>query len=59
MESEGKQSSHRKLYETVVSNVASLQAKQEAVVSILRLALVDHSHFSFLLSQINWFCPSN
>ena len=59
MESEAKTSTHRKLYETVVSSVASGRAKEEAVLSILRLALTDHSHFCFLLTQVNWFCPSN
>ena len=59
MESEAITSTHRRLYETVVSNVATVQAKEEAVISILRLALTDNSHFSFLLTQVNWFSPAN
>lgn len=55
----GMQNSHRKFYEAVLSDSAEAETKRQAVLSILRLALTDHSHFSFLLSQINWFCPSN
>ena len=59
MDPEARASTHRKLYETIVSSVAEVKAKEEAVISVLRLALTDHSHFSFLLTQVNWFSPSN
>lgn len=28
-------------------------------MSIIKLAITDHSHFSFLLNQIDWFSQSN
>ena len=59
MENSVKSGAHRKLYETLVSSKSGVDTKKEAVLSIIRLALTDHSHFSFLLNQINWFSPSN
>lgn len=50
---------HRKYYEIVLSAASTLKAKEDAIISILKLAMTDDSHFSFLLNQIDWFCSSN
>ena len=59
MENDAKIVAFKKLYETVLSSGTNQEDKEKAILSILRLALTDHSHFSFLLNQINWFCPSH
>lgn len=52
-------SSDKKLYEIVLSSSSCDKDKEGAIMSILKLAIIDHSHFSFLLNQIDWFCNSN
>lgn len=36
-----------------------MESKKEAVLSLIKMAVSDHSHFSFLLNQVDWFCESN
>lgn len=50
---------YRKYYEVVLSTASTSETKHQAVMSILKLAMTDDSHFSFLLNQIDWFCTSN
>ena len=49
----------RKLYETVLTKDVEIDMKKEAVLSLIKMAVSDHSHFSFLLNQVDWFCESN
>lgn len=53
------QTDSKKLYEMVLGEGTDLEVKREAVLSIIKLAFADHSHFSFLLNQVNWFGESN
>lgn len=59
MESTSKLVHSKKLYETVLTNESGEEAKREAIVGIIKMAVSDHSHFSFLLNQVDWFCPAN
>jgi len=59
MDNSHKNMQSKKLYETVLTSGVEAEVKREAVVGIIRMALTDHSHFAFLLNQVNWFCESN
>jgi hypothetical protein len=59
MDNSHKNMQSKKLYEVVLTTGVEAEVKREAVLSIIRMALTDHSHFSFLLNQVNWFCESN
>ena len=48
-------SGHRRLYEVILSNNSSIQEKEMAIMSLLKLSFTDHSHYNFLFNQINWF----
>lgn len=47
------------MFKTVLDQEVDQGSKREAILSIIKMALSDHSYFSFLLNQVNWFCESN
>ena len=49
----------KKVYGTILATDAGEEAKKEAILSLIKMAVSDYSHFSFLLNQVDWFCTSN
>lgn len=49
----------KQVFKTVLDQEVDQGSKREAILSIIKMALSDHSYFSFLLNQVNWFCESN
>lgn len=48
-------SQHKKMHEIILTAEVDIQSKKDAIFSIIKMAVIDHSHFSFLLNQVDWF----
>lgn len=59
MESGHKNTQSKKLYETVLTSEVGGEVKKEAILTIIKMAVNEHSHFAFLLNQVDWFSESN